>query len=51
MAGALVMFAAASVPMKAFGMAPGNAGETFLLLSYAATIYRFGRRDLVGVAV
>ena len=50
MAGALVMFAAASVPMKAFGMAPGNAGETVLLLSYAATVYRFGRRDLVGVA-
>ena len=46
MVGALVMFAAASVPMKIYGMAPGNAGEMFLLLSYAATVNRFGRREL-----
>lgn len=40
--GALVMFAAAAVPIGGFGLAPSNAGEVLLLLSYAATIARFG---------
>jgi hypothetical protein len=42
MAGALVMFAAAGLPFRTFGMAPGNGGEVILLLSYAATVARFG---------
>jgi len=45
MVGALLMFMAAAVPMRAFGMAPGNGGEVLLLLSYAATIARFGMRS------
>jgi len=43
MLGAIVMFAAASVPPSGFGLVPGNGGEVILLLSYAATTYRFGR--------
>jgi len=42
--GALVMFAAATVPIGAFGMAASNAGEVLLQLSYAATVTRFGVR-------
>jgi len=43
MLGALAMFVAASVPIGGFGMAPSNAGEVLLMVSYAATITRFGR--------
>ncbi|MCP4001155.1 MAG: hypothetical protein GY727_09620 [Gammaproteobacteria bacterium] len=43
MVGALLMFGAASVPFRGFGMAPGNAGEVLLLFSYVATVSRFGR--------
>lgn len=51
MTGALVMFAAAAVPMSGFGLAPGNGGEVVLLISYAATATRFGRRHTgVGTA-
>lgn len=40
-AGALVMFAAAGVPISTYGMAASNGGESILLLSFAATITRF----------
>lgn len=43
MAGALLMFAAAGIPFRGFGMAPGNGGEVLLLLSYVVTVARFGR--------
>ena len=43
MSGSLIMFVAASVPTSGFGLAPGNAGEVVLLLSYAATVNRFGK--------
>jgi len=43
MVGALVMFLAATVPFRGFGMAPGNAGEVLLMFSYVATVARFGR--------
>jgi hypothetical protein len=45
--GALTMFAAAAVPMSGFGMAPGNAGEVILQLSYVSTVARFGRGRIV----
>jgi hypothetical protein len=41
--GALLMFAAASVPISTSGMAASNGGEVILLLSFALTINRFGR--------
>ena len=44
MIGAILMFAAAAVPSSGFGLAPGNGGEVLLLMSYAATVARFGRR-------
>ncbi len=44
MAGALVMFVAAAIPISGFGMVPGNGGEVVLLVAYAATVARFGRR-------
>jgi hypothetical protein len=43
MAGALLMFFAAAVPFRDFGMAPGNGGEVFLMFAYVATVMRFGR--------
>ncbi len=39
--GALLMFAAAGVPISTSGMAASNGGEVILLLSFAATINRF----------
>lgn len=42
--GSILMFAAAGVPMTAFGLAPGNGGEVILLLSFAATYARFAQR-------
>lgn len=42
--GALVMFAAAAVPISTFGMAASNGGEAVLMLSFVATISRFARR-------
>jgi len=39
--GALAMFVAAAVPIRAFGMAASNAGEVVLMLSLAATVARF----------
>jgi hypothetical protein len=50
MLGALLMFGAAAVPIRAFGMAASNAGEVVLLISYAAAIYRFGRKSRPGVS-
>jgi len=50
MMGSLLMFAAAAVPMRAYGMAPGNGGEVLLLLSYFATICCFGRSRQTFVA-
>jgi hypothetical protein len=47
MLGALLMFAAASVPMSGFGMAPGNAGEVLLQLAFVATVARFARGRIV----
>ena len=44
MVGSILMFAAASVPPSGFGLAPGNGGEVLLMLSFAATAARFGRR-------
>jgi hypothetical protein len=41
MLGALVMFAAAAVPIGGFGMVPSNGGEVVLMAAYAATIWRF----------
>ncbi|MDP6437869.1 MAG: hypothetical protein QF790_11345 [Gammaproteobacteria bacterium] len=41
--GALVMFGAAGVPISAYGMAPSNAGEVVLQLSYVLTAQRFAR--------
>lgn len=43
MAGAIVMFCAAAVPMSGYGMAPSNGGEMILLLSYGMTAARFSR--------
>jgi hypothetical protein len=43
MVGALLMFGAAAIPFRGFGMAPGNAGEVLLLFSYVVTVARFGR--------
>jgi hypothetical protein len=43
MVGALLMFAAAGIPFRGFGMAPGNGGEVLLLFTYVATVARFGR--------
>lgn len=43
MAGSLVMFASAAVPVSGFGLAPGNGGEVVLMLSMAAAAARFGR--------
>jgi hypothetical protein len=40
--GALLMFGAAAVPISGFGMAPSNAGESLLMLTYAATLTRYG---------
>lgn len=47
MLGAIAMFAAAAVPMRGFGMAPGNGGEVLLQLAFVATVARFGRRRVV----
>jgi hypothetical protein len=44
MVGAIMMFAAAAVPIRAFGMVAGNGGEVLLQLCFAATVTRFGRR-------
>ncbi|NND53911.1 MAG: hypothetical protein HKN56_02945 [Gammaproteobacteria bacterium] len=44
MVGSVLMFAAASVPPSGFGLAPGNGGEVLLMLAFAATAARFGRR-------
>jgi hypothetical protein len=43
-AGALVMFAAAGVPIDTYGMAASNGGEAVLMLSFVATINRFARK-------
>jgi len=43
-AGALVMFAAAAVPISKYGMAASNGGEAVLMLSFVATINRFARK-------
>ena len=43
MVGALLMFVAAGAPMSVLGMAPSNAGESVLMISYALTLGRFGR--------
>ena len=43
MLGALAMFVAAAVPIRAFGMAASNAGEAVLLFTYAATAAHFCR--------
>jgi hypothetical protein len=42
MVGALLMFVAAGLPFRTFGMAPGNGGEVLLMFSYVATVARFG---------
>jgi hypothetical protein len=42
-AGAVLMFAAAGVPISTFGMAASNGGEAILLTSFVLTINRFGR--------
>ena len=44
-AGALVMFAAAGVPISTYGMAASNGGEAVLMLSFVATINRFARKS------
>jgi hypothetical protein len=49
--GALAMFGAASVPMSGFGMAPGNAGEVVLQLSYVLTAQRFAHRRALPGAI
>jgi hypothetical protein len=41
--GALLMFAAAGIPIGTYGMSASNGGEAILLLSFAVTINRFGR--------
>jgi len=43
MAGALVMFVAATISLRLYGMAPGNGGEVLLMGAYALTVSRFGR--------
>jgi hypothetical protein len=50
MLGSLLMFGAAAVPIRAFGMAASNAGEAILIISYVVTIYRFGRGGRPGVS-
>ncbi len=51
MTGSLVMFVAAAIPSSGFGLAPGNGGEVVLLLTYAFTVNRFGRRRTPAGAV
>lgn len=50
-AGALVMFAAASVPISTYGMAASNGGEAVLLLGFALTLHRLCRGRSSGPAV
>lgn len=47
--GALIMFAAAAIPMSVYGMAPGNGGEAILMWAYVASVARFGRFRKSGV--